>query len=402
MVMNEILIRQKYIDKVRPYMFKQLIKVFTGQRRVGKSYILKQLILHIQEVKQDANIIYLNLEAYEYSILKTSDDLYNFLISQTDETKLNCVFIDEIQEVIGFEKVLRSLLLKDNFDIYITGSNANVLSGELATFLAGRYIEIPIYGLSYMEFLKFHGKENSNESLMFFMKYGGLPYLKHLQLEDEIVLGYLKGIYNSIIYRDIIMRAEVRNSAFLENLVVYLSDNIGQIFSAKKIADYLKSQRVNIAASQVINYLFHLNNAFLIHRLSRYDLIGKRIFEVGDKFYFEDLGLRNAILNYKLSDIGKIMENAVYHHLKYNNFEVNVGQFEKHEIDFVAKRDGEIIYVQVCYLLFEESTIEREFGNLEKVKDNYPKMVVSMDEFFGNTRNGILHTNFREFLSKDL
>lgn len=400
--MNEVLIRQKYIEKVKPFMFKQLIKVFTGQRRVGKSYILKQLILQIQEEKRDANIIYLNLEAYEHSNIKTSDDLNNYLISQTVESKLNCVFIDEIQEVTEFEKVLRSLLLKENFDIYITGSNAKVLSGELATFLGGRYIEIPIYSLSYIEFLNFHSKENNNESLMFFMKYGGLPYLKHLKLEDEIVFGYLKGIYNSIIYRDIIMRSEVRNSAFLENLVVYLSDNIGQIFSAKKIADYLKSQRVNIAASQVINYLFHLNNAYLIHRISRYDLIGKRIFEVGDKFYFEDLGLRNTILNFKLSDIGKLMENAVYHHLKFNNFSVNIGQFAKQEIDFVAKRDGEILYVQVCYLLVEESTIEREFGNLERIKDNYPKIVVSMDEFFGNTRNGIIHTNFREFLSKDL
>ena len=400
--MNEVLIRQKYIEKVKPFMFKQLIKVFTGQRRVGKSYILKQLILQIQEDRKDANIIYLNLEDFEHSNIKTADDLNKYLISQTDESKLNCVFIDEIQEVTEFEKVLRSLLLNENYDIYITGSNAKVLSGELATFLGGRYIEIPIYSLSYMEFLNFHGKENNSESLMFFMKYGGLPYLKHLKLEDEIVFGYLKGIYNSIIYRDIIMRAEVRNSAFLENLVVYLSDNIGQIFSAKKIADYLKSQRVNIAASQVINYLFHLNNAYLIHRISRYDLIGKRIFEVGDKFYFEDLGLRNTILNFKLSDIEKLMENAVYHHLKLNNFSVNTGQLAKQEIDFVAKRDGETLYVQVCYLLAEESTIEREFGNLERIKDNYPKIVVSMDEFFGNTRNGIIHKNFREFLSKDL
>ena len=223
--------------------------------------------------------------------------------------------------------------------------------------------------------------------------------MKHLELIDEIVFDYLKGVYNTVIYRDVIMRNEIRNSAFLENLVVFLADNIGQIFSAKKISDYLKLQQVNIATSQIINYLNHLSNAYLIHKVKRMDIVGKRIFEVGEKFYFEDLGLRNTVFEYKQTDIAKIIENAVYNHLLYNDYEVKTGQVAQREIDFVGTRRGETLYVQVCYLLNESNTIDREFGNLEKIKDNYQKIVVSMDEFSGNTRNGIRHISLKNFLS---
>jgi predicted AAA+ superfamily ATPase len=198
------------------------------------------------------------------------------------------------------------------------------------------------------------------------------------------------------------MRHEIRSSAFLENLVVFLANNIGQLFSAKKISDYLKSQKTNIATSQIIHYLSHLSNAFLIHKVPRYDIVGKRIFEVGDKFYFEDIGLRNAIFQYNVSDIGKIMENAVYHHLKYNDYDVKIGTVGSNEIDFVARRKGELLYVQVSYLLHDETTIAREFGNLEKIKDNYPKMVVSMDDFRGDSYKGIQHIRLKDFLSMAL
>jgi predicted AAA+ superfamily ATPase len=198
------------------------------------------------------------------------------------------------------------------------------------------------------------------------------------------------------------MRNEIRNAAFLENLVLFLADNIGQLFSAKKISDYLKSQKINIATSQVINYLNHLANAFLVHKVGRLDIVGKKIFEIGEKFYFQDIGLRNAIFEYKQSDMAKIMENAVYNHLLYNNYEVRVGRVGPCEIDFVGKRKGETVYIQVCYLLNEQSTIEREFGNLEKIHDNYPKIVVSMDEFAGNTRNGIRHIHLQTFLAMEI
>lgn len=382
-----------------PFQGKQLIKVLTGQRRVGKSYILKQTI---QQIKQDdpfANIVYVNMENLAFDSIKTAVDLNEYVKQHTKEGVRNCLFIDEIQEIAQFEKALRSLLLDPSYDLYCTGSNANMLSGELSTYLSGRYIEIPVYSLSYLEFLDFQQLENTNASLNLYLKYGGLPFLKHLVLEDEIVYDYLKGVYNTVVYRDVIMRNEVRNSAFLENLVVFLADNIGQLFSAKKISDYLKSQNTNIATSQIIGYLNHLSNAFLIHKIKRMDITGKRIFEIGEKYFFEDLGLRNSIFEYKQSDISKIMENAVNNHLMFCGYDVKVGQIGQNEIDFVASRKGEILYVQVCYMLYEQSTIDREFGNLEKIKDNYPKLVISMDEFAGNARNGIQQIHLRDFLS---
>ncbi len=401
--MTEIVInRERYFEKLKPFMGKQLIKVLTGQRRVGKSYILKQTISQIKLDDSSANILYINKEDLSFESIKTASDLNNYILSNTKEQVKNYVLIDEIQEIEQFEKAMRSLLLNPIYDLYCTGSNANMLSGELSTFLSGRYIEIPIYSLSYNEFLLFHRLEDNNMSLMQYLKYGGLPYLKHLELNDEVVYDYLKGVYNTVIYRDVIMRNEIRNTAFLENLVLFLADNIGQLFSAKKISDYLKSQRVNIATSQIINYLIYLSNAYLIYKVKRMDVVGKKIFEIGEKFYYEDLGLRNAIFEYKQSDIAKIMENAVYNHLLINDYDVKIGQMGNNEIDFVCRKRGEVIYVQVCYLLQEQSTIDREFGNLEKIPDNYPKMVVSMDEFSGNSRNGIQHFHLRDFLSMKL
>ncbi len=400
--MEEVIVRKKYLDKLIPFIGKQLIKVLTGQRRVGKSYVLKQVMIYISEIDSEANIIYINKEDLGFSGIQNAADLNGYILQKTKTGSKNYVCIDEIQEIEQFENALRSLLLSPHYDLYITGSNANLLSGELATYLSGRYIELEVLSLSYPEFLEFHVLQNTQDTMMMFLKYGGLPYLRHLELSDEIVFGYLKGIYSSIIYRDVIMRHEIRSSAFLENLVVFLANNIGQLFSAKKISDYLKSQKTNIATSQIIHYLSHLSNAFLIHKVPRYDIVGKRIFEVGDKFYFEDIGLRNAIFQYNVSDIGKIMENAVYHHLKYNDYDVKIGTVGSNEIDFVARRKGELLYVQVSYLLHDETTIAREFGNLEKIKDNYPKMVVSMDDFRGDSYKGIQHIRLKDFLSMAL
>lgn len=399
---EEVIIRNKYLDKMRPFIGKPLIKVLTGQRRVGKSYILKQTIQQIESVDSSAHIIYIDKEKLSFDFIKNATELNDYVQINTKQGVKNYVFIDEIQEIEQFEKALRSLLQDSKYDLYCTGSNANMLSGELSTQLSGRYIEICIGSLSYDEFLTFHKRDNTSDSLSLYLQFGGLPFLKHLELEKEIVYNYLRGVYNTVVYRDVIMRNDVRNSAFLENLIVYLADNIGQLFSARKISDYLKSQQTNIATSQIIHYLGHLTNAFLIHKVKRMDVIGKKIFEIGEKFYFEDMGLRNAIFEFKQTDIGKIMENVVYNHLVYNDYDVRIGQAGANEIDFVGIRKGERIYVQVCYLLHEQATIDREFGNLELIKDNYPKMVVSMDEFSGNTRNGIKHLHLREFLSMPL
>ena len=398
---KDVVFRPKYHERLRPYIGKQLIKVLTGQRRVGKSYILKQTMNHIRETDAAGNIIYINKEDLVFDNIKNAVDLNDYVVKNTKPKVMNYVFIDEIQEIAQFEKALRSLLLKPEYDLYCTGSNATMLSGELSTCLSGRFIEITVYSLSYNEFLTFHQLENSSVSLSHYLKYGGLPYLRHLELSDEIVFGYLKGVYSTVIYRDVIMRNQIRNTHFLESLVVFLADNTGQLFSAKRISEYLKSQKINIAASQIIHYIDHLANAFLIWKVGRYDIAGKKIFEIGEKFYFQDTGLRNAVFEYKPSDLAKVIENAVFNHLLYNGYDVKVGRVGLNEIDFVCKRKGEILYVQATYLLAEPSTIDREFGNLEKIRDHYPKIVVSMDEFSGNTLNGIQHKNLREFLRTD-
>jgi len=398
--MDKLIVRQKYLEAIRPYIGKQIIKILIGQRRVGKSYILLQTIEEIKAQDNTANILYINKEDLQFDKIKTANDLYEYVLENTNYKVKNYVFIDEIQEIKEFEKALRSLLLNSIYDLYCTGSNANILSGELATFLSGRFIEIPVYSLSYNEFCKFQNLENESETLRKYLKYGGLPYLKHLTLEDEIVFNYLKGVYNTVIYKDLVQRYSIRNTAFLENLVRFLADNTGQLFSAKKISDYLKSQQINISVSQMINYLNYLANTFLIQKVKRMDIAGKKIFEIGEKFYFQDLGLRHTINGYKPNDIGKILENAVLEHLLYCGYDVKIGQINNLEIDFVCERGGEKLYVQVSYLLQDEKTIEREFCNLLKINDNYPKIVVSMDEFTGNSYEGINHLHVRKFLSE--
>jgi predicted AAA+ superfamily ATPase len=396
---QDIIIREKYQAKIAPFIGKQLIKIFTGQRRVGKSYVLKQTIQYIKRTDNEANIIYIDKEDLRFDKIQTGADLNNYVKENTKDGLKNYLFIDEIQEIDKFETALRSLLLAPAYDIYCTGSNANMLSSELSTFLSGRYIEIRINALSYPEFLQFHHLESAKESLELYLRYGGLPYLKHLELKDEIVFDYLKGVYNTILYRDIVKRYDLRNTVFLENLTRFLADNIGQMFSAKSISDYLKSQMTKVAVSQVVDYLYYLAQSFMLHRVGRMEISGKKIFEIGEKMFFEDIGLRNAFWEYRPDDIGKIMENAVYKHLLYNDYDVKVGQIGGNEIDFVCKKNNEYFYVQVCYLLYDQSTINREFGNLVKIQDNYPKMVVSMDNFEGNSRNGIKQIHLLNFLS---
>jgi predicted AAA+ superfamily ATPase len=397
---QNLVARDSYINRVKPFIGKQIIKALTGQRRVGKSYLLFQLIEFIQKEDSEATILYINLEDLAFSHLQTAIELNEYVLSNQSTTGKTYVFIDEIQEIQDFEKALRSLVLKENLDIYCTGSNANLLSGELATVLSGRFIEITVYSLSYPEFLIFHKLKDTTKSLEMYMKWGGLPYLIHLPKADEVVFEYLKNIYTTIIYRDIIQRFSVRNIRFLEQLVLFLADNTGSLFSAKKISDFLKSQKINMAPNQVQTYLHHLENAFIIHKVERYDIVGKRVFEIGEKYYFENLGIRNSIWGYRIEDRAKIVENIVYNHLVYKGYKVKVGVIPNGEIDFVCEKEGEKIYVQVALTLNEKQTIEREFGNLMKIKDNYPKMVITLDDFSGNTYEGILHQTLREFLTQ--
>ena len=390
--------RKGYIDRIKPFMQKSVVKVLTGQRRVGKSFLLYQLIEEILAEEPDANIIYVNLEDFTFSSLQTAEDLHSYIISHSKEKVKNYIFIDEIQDIPGFEKVIRSLLLNEDNDIYITGSNAKMLSGELATYLSGRYIEFKIYSLSYSEFLEFHGLTESETSYELYSRYGGLPYLLNLPLEDETVNEYLKSVYSTIVFRDVVSRYKLRNTLFLEKLIQFLSENIGNLFSAKNISDYLKSQHTTISVNQIQSYTEYLNNAFLIHRVERYDLIGKRVFEIGEKYYFENMGIRNIVVGYRITDKAKILENLVYNHLLYKGYDIKVGYYGDKEIDFIGEKNGEKLYIQVALKIDSDKTAEREFGNLLKIQDNYPKIVITEDIFNGNSYQGIRHCPIRQFL----
>lgn len=396
--------RPHYTEKIKPFIDKQLIKVLTGQRRVGKSYLLYQLMDFIKAGNPQANIIYISRELEEFAYLKSDEELMAFLKDKLDPARSNYLFIDEVQEIDSFQKALRSLLAKNQCDIYCTGSNARILSGDLATYLAGRYIEFNIHSLSFNEFLLFHQLESNIDSLMKYLTYGGMPYLSNIGLHDNLPFEYLRNVYSTILLKDVVARAGIRNVTFLENLVVYLADNIGSLFSAANISKFLKSQHIALSPQLTINYLKALTNAYFIHKVPRAEIGGLKIFEIGEKYYFEDIGLRNTIrgINIK-ADIHKLMENAVLLHLIACGYRVFVGKIGSHKIDFVADKQGEKIYIQVTLQLTEQETAEREFGNLLAINDNFPKYVVTLnDPIIGNVYRGIIQYNMLDFLLTDL
>jgi predicted AAA+ superfamily ATPase len=394
--------RQIYLNKIRPFIGKQLIKVLTGQRRVGKSYLLLQVIDLIRAQYPDANTIFIDKENIDFGSVRNHDDLNNY-IKQRSQEGMNYIFIDEVQEIENFQHTLRSLLSEGNHDIYCTGSNAYTLSGDLATLLAGRYIEIRVHSLSFTEYQDFYQLENSVETLNRYLKYGGLPFLIHLPDEENIIFEYLKNVYNTIFFKDIVSRFQLKNVSFITDLTRFIAENSGSLFSARKIGQYLKSQQIRATPEAIINYLWYLENAFFIHRVKRTDIEGKKHFDIGEKLYFEDLGLRHSIIGYRPSDIGKIMENAVYLHLKVHQWNVTVGASEHKEVDFVAEKNGEKLYVQVTYKMQNDHTVAREFGNLLAIPDNFPKIVVTMDNLpAGSSYKGIEQTHLMNFLNREL
>lgn len=378
--MKEYIERPLYIDRIKPYIGKNLIKVLTGQRRVGKSYLMMQIRDLIRENEPGTRIIYINKELHEFSMITDNVSLLEYVNRQHAGKGKVALFIDEIQDIDSFEKALRDLVTRKNFDIYCTGSNARLLSGELATLLSGRYIEIRVYGLSYPEYIMFRDIKDSAETFRTFLREGGLPFLIHMGSDVHVVNEYLNTIYNTILLKDVVARYNIRNVKFMENLVLFLAGNIGSIVSARKISEYLKSQKINISIQVVIDYLGYLESSFLIHRVRRSGIMGKRIFEIGEKYFFSDIGIRNVIAGYNPTDIHKILENVVFLHLRIAGYDVTVGSEGGRKIDFIAGRGGERIYVQVAYLLEKPETAEREFGNLLEIRDNFPKYVVTMDE----------------------
>lgn len=398
--MRDFIERDRYFDRIKPFINKELIKVLIGQRRVGKSYLMYQIIAELKQENQNANIIYVNKELNEFDDIQNYQHLYDYVKEKTVSGQTNYVFIDEIQSINQFENALKSLAAEGNYDIYCTGSNSDILSGELASYLSGRYIEFKVHPLTYSEFLKFHQLNNSTQSLNKYLKFGGLPYLRNLELKDEIVFDYLKNVYQAILFKDIVARFSIRNIEFLERLVLFLAQNTGNIFSARNIVKFLKSQNVKVSVNSILDYLNYLQTGVLISKVNRTDLVGKKVFEVGEKYYFTDIGLRNTIAGFSPFDMGLIIENIVYNHLAYCRYKILVGQSGDKEIDFVAEKNGERVYIQVALRITEAQTADREFSNLLNINDNYPKYIVTLDEYTGTSYKGIKHIPLRIFLTE--
>ena len=396
--------RQSYIDKIEKYLGKETIIVLVGQRRVGKSCILK-MIRDDKMADSDNNVIYIDKEKWQYDAIQTYRDLNEYIERYWVNDKHNYILIDEVQDIEEFERSVRSFRTEPNTDIIITGSNARMLSNELSTLIGGRYKEIYIQSLSYNEFLEFHNLSDNDESLSLYIQYGGMPGLAKIGLEEDDAREYQIDIYHTVLLKDVIMRNQIRNVPFLENLVRFLADNIGKLISANSIAKYMKSQGESITSSVVINYISFLCEAYILHKVNRYDIHGKRVFENNDKFYFEDNGVRNAIAGgTREGDIEKVIENIIYEHLIRLGYQVYVGQLQAGEIDFVCtKPEGQRIYVQASFIIAEQATREREFGNLRSIKDNYPKYVISMTPLLTkNDDDGITHIHLRKFLREGL
>ena len=399
--------RDEYIKQIVPFIDKDVIKVLTGIRRSGKSVMLKLLMEELKNRGINENqFIYINFENLKYRNLKNYEKLYDFILNKVDDKyKSYYIFLDEIQEVEEWERCVNSLRVDEElrFDIYITGSNAKLLSGELSTYLAGRYIEFIVYPFSFKEFFEIIQEKNQEikvkEAFQKYVKFGGMPFLHNLDYNFEASMQYLQDLYASIILKDITQRNNIRDTDLLERIINYIVMNIGNTFSATSISKFFKSENRKVATETILNYIKACEEAFLVYRVARNDLLGKKILNVNEKYYIADHGIREAIMENNQKNINQVLENIVYFEMLRRGYNIKIGKVDNLEVDFVCKKNDETIYIQVSYLLASEDTKEREFSVLENIKDNYPKYVLSMDEF-DMSRNGIKHVNLIKFLVK--
>lgn len=397
--------RELYMKQLRDFRDKPVIKVITGMRRSGKSAMLELLQEELLSAGVGKNqIVYINFESLRYEEYKEYHRLYNHIAEQSEKNGCRLyVLLDEIQEVEQWEKAVNSLRVDIDCDIYITGSNAKLLSGELATILAGRYVEIHVYPLTFKEYLDFAHNNNEEEKLTIeenfanFLRYGGLPGIHQMKWNDNLILQYLQDIYNSVLLKDVIQRNKIRDTELLNKIVLYIMDNIGNTFSAKKVADFLKAQGRRVSVETVYNYLDALENAFLLYRVPRYDIKGKKLLETMDKFYLSDMGLRHSVIGYREQDIGGVLENIIFLELRQRGYAVNIGKQGAAEVDFVADTFDDRKYFQIAYVLTVEN-MDREFGSLENIQDNYEKMVLSTDKLLNINRGGIRQRNIISYL----
>ena len=377
--MEKLIERKEYLDFLIKLKDKNIIKVVTGIKRCGKSTLFELYKKYLFEngVK-DEQIISLNFE--NPSDMKFSDwkDLYNYVNDKIDSKKMYYVFLDEVQILEHFEKAVAGLFLNKNIDLYVTGSNSYMLSGELATYLTGRYMQIHMLSLSFSEFLEYYGKENELKKYNTYIENGGFPYLLNLDNNNDLIRNYLDGIYNTILLKDVVSRNNVKDTLILESIVKFLFDNIGQIVSTNKISATLNSNNRKNSVNTIESYLSYLLDSYLIYKVSRYDIKGKEYLKTGDKYYVCDLGLRNYLLG-GIKDLGSILENVIFLELKRKGYQIYIGKYDDLEVDFVLKNNDGLKYVQVALSVRDEKTLKREINVLQKIKDNYPKYLITLD-----------------------
>ncbi len=388
-----MIIRENYLSKIRPFIGKDIIKVFTGIRRSGKSVLLEQ----IREEINSPNTIFLNFEDLSNQHLCEYNALHEYICQKISDSKEQFyLFFDEIQEVQCWEKAINSLRVKFHADIYITGSNSRLLSGELATYIAGRYISFVVYPFSFTEFQMV----NSNYTFEQYIQYGGMPFLSSVDFEAEVSKNYLQDIFNSIVLKDIVKRNNVRDVDLLERIIAYALANVGRSFSATSISKFFKAENRTVAPETILNHLKSCEDTYLLYRFKSQDINGKRILKVNEKYYVADHGLREAVIGENLQNIEIILENIVALELLRRGYKVCIGRVGTKEIDFVGEKNGNKLYVQVCYLLNEESTIQREFGSLLEIRDNYPKIVLYKEGFFKGNYEGIPAIKIENWLTE--
>lgn len=395
--------RELYMRRIRPFIGNELIKVLSGIRRSGKSVMLKLIQMELLENKvSDMQFISINFEDMRNAKLCTAQALHDEIEQRISKIEGKAyLFFDEIQEVAEWEKCINSFRVEFDCDIYITGSNAKLLSGELATYLGGRYVEFVIYPFSFTEFYESYQEIfpeiSHSDAFSKYLTCGGMPYLGNLRYATEPSRQYLQDIYNSIVLKDIVKRNNIRDVDMLERIIAYITANVGNTFSATAISKYLKNENRSIAPETILNYIRGCEEAFLFYRVKRQDVQGKKILATNEKYYIADHGIREAVFGGNMKDINLVLENIVFIEMLRRGYSITVGAASVKEIDFICEKQGQKIYLQVCYLLASEETIRREFGAYESIRDNFPKYVISLDNF-DMSRDGIIHMNIVDFL----
>ena len=400
--------RDNYLKQIEPFINKPFVKILTGIRRSGKSTVLSLLKDELISSGISAEqIIMINFESIVYSEISTAVKLYEYISCQIKPSTKYYLLLDEIQEVSQWEKTINSLMIDFDTDIYLTGSNSHLLSSELATYLTGRYIEIAVNTLSFREYIDFRKKyfhdtaSNRKELFISYLRLGGFPVIHTADYATDTAYKIVYDIYSSVILRDTVQRYKIRDIELLERVVRFAFDNIGRTFSGKNVADYFKNQQRKIDINTVYNYLKALEGAFVLYRVPRYDIKGKEILKTQEKYYVSDVSLLYATMGYRDRMISGILENIVYLELKRRGYKVYVGKLYSKELDFIAEKQSEKIYIQITYKLESEQTVEREFSNLLEIDDQYPKYVISMDDFWKDTIDGVQHIHISDFLLND-